>query len=146
MNTHAIPRRGKKLLEADRAYRSGGLVARLLARAPASFFHRQLDKIDAGLAYGSLEEIYLLAPHVRHSPQRPIVGSVGLVIERQRPLGMIDAFEWYCPNCSSLIWRGEVQLVSIVDDLPKMFQSFYDSIENRACSDCGWLHPAEQDA
>ena len=86
-------------------------------------------------------EIYLLAPHVRHSPQRPIVGSVGLVIERQRPLGMIDAFEWYCPNCSSLIWRGEVQLVSIVDDLPKMFQSFYDSVENRTCPDCGWLHP-----
>ncbi|WP_432770462.1 MAG: class I SAM-dependent methyltransferase [Sphingopyxis sp.] len=55
MNTHVRPRRGKSLLRADRAYRSGGLVARLLALAPASLFHRLLDRIDAGLAEGTIE-------------------------------------------------------------------------------------------
>ncbi|WP_428681954.1 class I SAM-dependent methyltransferase [Sphingopyxis sp.] len=55
MNTHVSPRRGKELLRADRAFRSGGGLARLMALAPASFFHRQLDRIDAGLAFGTLE-------------------------------------------------------------------------------------------
>ena len=31
----------------------------------------------------------------------------------------VDGFEWYCPRCSSLVHRGEVQLVSLVDDLPQ---------------------------
>ena len=86
-------------------------------------------------------EIFLLPAHVRHSPQRPVEGSVGLVIERPRPLGTVDAFEWYCPTCSVLIWRGEVQLVSLVDDLPKMFNAFYGNEQNRRCPGCGWLHP-----
>ena len=29
-------------------------------------------------------DVFLLPPHVRHSPQRPMVGSVGLVVEPQR--------------------------------------------------------------
>ena len=55
MNTHVSPRRGKELLRADRAFRSGGGFARLMARAPESFFQRQLDRIDNGLAFGTLE-------------------------------------------------------------------------------------------
>src|SRR6185437_7951414 len=47
-------------------------------------------------------DVFLLPPHVRHSPQRPIPGSVGLVIERNRPEGLIDGFEWYCPSCHQL--------------------------------------------
>lgn len=55
MNTHVSPSRGKELLRADRAYRSGGTLARLLAFAPAALFHRLLDRIDAGLARGTIE-------------------------------------------------------------------------------------------
>jgi len=55
MNTHVSPRRGKELLRADRSFRSGGILARLIALAPSGVFHRQLDRIDAGLAYGTLE-------------------------------------------------------------------------------------------
>src|SRR3546814_11152762 len=35
MNTQVSPRRGKELLRADRAYRAGGGMARLIALAPA---------------------------------------------------------------------------------------------------------------
>ena len=87
-------------------------------------------------------DILLLPAHVRHSPQRPVPGSVGLVIERQRPAGMVDGFEWYCPRCASLVHRGEVQLASLVDDLPKAFAAFYDDEEARICPGCGWVHPA----
>jgi len=55
MNTHVRTGRGRQLLQADRAFRSGGLIARAMARAPAAFFHGRLDKIDAGLEHGTLE-------------------------------------------------------------------------------------------
>ncbi len=55
MNTHVRTGRGRQLLQADRAFRSGGLIARVMARAPAAFFHGRLDKIDSGLDHGTLE-------------------------------------------------------------------------------------------
>jgi 3-hydroxyanthranilate 3,4-dioxygenase len=88
-------------------------------------------------------DIFLLPAHVRHSPQRPVPGSVGLVIERRRPLGTIDAFEWYCDGCGGLVHRVEVQLQSIVDDLPPLFDAFYASIEKRRCAQCGKVHPGK---
>lgn len=87
-------------------------------------------------------DVFLLPPHVRHSPQRPEKGSLGLVIERARPQGELDAFEWYCAACGTLVHRAECQLISIVDDLPKMFSSFYSSAEEtRKCPECSTLHP-----
>ena len=38
-------------------------------------------------------EIFLLPPHVRHSPQRAVPGSIGLVIEAPRPPGAKDGSE-----------------------------------------------------
>jgi 3-hydroxyanthranilate 3,4-dioxygenase len=89
-------------------------------------------------------EIFLLPPHVRHSPQRPQEGSVGLVIEPKRPEGAKDAIEWYCFNCGSLVHRSEMQLTSIVDDLPPVYAAFYASEEARTCGSCGELHPGKE--
>ncbi|TEA78254.1 3-hydroxyanthranilate 3,4-dioxygenase [Allopusillimonas ginsengisoli] len=92
-------------------------------------------------------DIFLLPPHVRHSPQRPEAGSVCLVIERQRPAGVVDGFEWYCEGeggCGSLVHRVETQLQSIVKDLPVLFNAFYASEETRRCPGCGKLHPGKQ--
>jgi 3-hydroxyanthranilate 3,4-dioxygenase len=89
-------------------------------------------------------EIFLLPPHVRHSPQRPMEGSAGLVIERQRPEGTIDGFEWFCPSCWALLHRVEVQLKSIVKDLPPLFDQFYQSLDLRTCKKCGTVHPDRQ--
>jgi len=88
-------------------------------------------------------DIFLLPPHVRHSPQRPQPGSVGLVIEYRRPPGVRDAFEWYCLACHALVHRVEVQLQSIVDDLPPLFAAFYDSEALRRCPACGTIHPGK---
>ncbi|MGN6579344.1 MAG: 3-hydroxyanthranilate 3,4-dioxygenase [Bordetella sp.] len=89
-------------------------------------------------------DIFLLPPHVRHSPQRPEPGSLCLVIERQRPAGVLDGFEWYCLECSALVHRVEVQLKSIVSDLPPLFNAFYDSERLRKCPDCGAVHPGRE--
>ncbi|MDH3689477.1 MAG: 3-hydroxyanthranilate 3,4-dioxygenase [Gammaproteobacteria bacterium] len=88
-------------------------------------------------------EIFLLPSHVRHSPQRPESGSIGLVIEPKRPPGEKDAFEWYCMNCHQVVHRTEVLLRSIVKDLPPLFEEFYGDEALRTCSHCGTIHPGK---
>jgi 3-hydroxyanthranilate 3,4-dioxygenase len=95
---------------------------------------------NIALAEGAM---FLLPAHVRHSPQRPEAGSVCLVIERTRALGVIDAFEWYCRTCSELVYRVEVQLQSIVTDLPPLFEGFYGNLRHRTCAHCGAVHPGK---
>lgn len=90
-------------------------------------------------------EVFLLPAHVRHSPQRPNPDSVGVVVEYARPEGSVDGFEWYCEECNSLVHRVEVELKSIVDDLPPLFDAFYASIEARTCGNCGAVHPSPND-
>ncbi|MBD3663903.1 3-hydroxyanthranilate 3,4-dioxygenase [Sulfitobacter aestuariivivens] len=89
-------------------------------------------------------EVFLLPAHVRHSPQRPQEGSIGLVIEPKRQTGELDAIEWYCFECHSRVHRAEMQLVSIVDDLPPVYDAFYASTEQRTCPDCGTVHPGKE--
>ncbi|MEF0943489.1 3-hydroxyanthranilate 3,4-dioxygenase [Rhizobium sp. BR 362] len=89
-------------------------------------------------------EIFLLPAHVRHSPQRPQEGSIGLVVEPKRPEGWLDAFEWYCFECKGLVHRAELDLVSIVDDLPPLYKAFYRNEEARTCPHCGALHPGKE--
>jgi 3-hydroxyanthranilate 3,4-dioxygenase len=87
-------------------------------------------------------DVFLLPAHVRHSPQRPEAGSLCKVIERNRPAGVLDAFEWYCAHCTTRVARYELQLASIVTDLPRIFKTFYDSSEEeRRCPSCGEIHP-----
>ncbi|MGA7537687.1 MAG: 3-hydroxyanthranilate 3,4-dioxygenase [Steroidobacteraceae bacterium] len=87
-------------------------------------------------------DIFLMPAHVRHSPQRPQSESLCLVIERARPTGTIDAFEWYCGACGHRVHRAECQLTSIVDDLPPLYADFYNRSETaRRCARCGVVHP-----
>jgi 3-hydroxyanthranilate 3,4-dioxygenase len=87
-------------------------------------------------------DLFLMAPHVLHSPQRPEVASMCLVVERQRSHEHLDAFQWNCACCGHLVQRYEVQLRSIVADLPPTYQRFYESsVMDRSCSNCGEVHP-----
>jgi 3-hydroxyanthranilate 3,4-dioxygenase len=88
-------------------------------------------------------EILLLPGHVRHSPQRPEPGSVGLVVEKTRPGGVLDGFEWFCLGCHALVHRVEVGLKNIVSDLPPLFEAFYASKAARTCRQCGAIHPGK---
>ena len=60
-------------------------------------------------------EMFLLPAHVRHSPQRPD-GCIGLVIERYRQPGEVDALEWYDED-GRLEFRGEFFGKNIETDL-----------------------------
>jgi 3-hydroxyanthranilate 3,4-dioxygenase len=89
-------------------------------------------------------DVFLLPPHVRHSPQRPQEGSVGLVVEPKRQADQRDAFEWYCFECQSLVHRVELNLKSIVKDLPPLYENFYNNEAARKCPKCGTTHPGKK--
>jgi 3-hydroxyanthranilate 3,4-dioxygenase len=89
----------------------------------------------------SAGEMWVLPRLVPHSPQRPEAGSIGLVFERPRELGVLEAFQWYCLECNFLIYEVELQVTDIVKDLPPVFELFYNSEEARTCGACGAVHP-----
>jgi 3-hydroxyanthranilate 3,4-dioxygenase len=89
-------------------------------------------------------DVFLLPPHVRHSPQRPVEGSVGLVVEGTRQPTEADGFEWFCFDCGENVHRVEVVIKDIVKDLPPLFSAFYDSEESRTCPACGAVHPGKE--
>jgi 3-hydroxyanthranilate 3,4-dioxygenase len=88
-------------------------------------------------------EMWLLPGNVPHSPQRPEEGSIGLVLERVRPEGVLEKFQWYCLECDALVHEVELQVRDIVQDLPPLFEAFYESGSTRICSSCGSLHPGK---
>jgi 3-hydroxyanthranilate 3,4-dioxygenase len=89
-------------------------------------------------------EVFLLPPHARHSPQRPVPGSIGLVVEGTRRDSDIDGFEWFCFGCGALVHRVEVRVRDIVKDLPPLFEAFYASGKARTCTSCGAVHPGKE--
>lgn len=106
-----------------------------------------LKIIDRGAPYDvpiREGDVFLLPPHVRHSPQRMQAGSIGLVVEPKRPEGWLDAFEWYCFECGDLVYRVEVDLDDIVKDLPPLYRNFYESVESRTCPHCRSIHPGKE--
>lgn len=89
-------------------------------------------------------EILLLPPHLRHSPQRPQEGSIGLVVEPARPEGALDGLEWYCFECHHLVYRAEIDLEKIDEDFPPIYASFYNDKAKRTCPHCGAVHPGKE--
>ncbi len=87
-------------------------------------------------------EVLLLPAHTRHSPQRP-ADTVGLVIERIRQPGELDAFEWYCEKCDTKVHRREVEVTDLVRDLPPVFEEYYGDASLRTCPSCGYQNPGK---
>ena len=99
----------------------------------------QLKVIDEGKP-ATIEigegDIFLLPGNTPHSPQRP-AGTVGLVIERKRLPGELDAFEWYCEKCNHQLYREEFILTNIGSQFPPIFDRFYGNLANTTCKECG---------
>lgn len=113
----------------------------LFYQIKGNMFLRTMENGQPGEIHIREGEIFLLPPNMRHSPQRPEPDSIGLVVERVRPQGQLDGFEWFCPSCHTRVQRVEVQLQDIVKDLPPLFEAFYASEAARTCPSCGTIHP-----
>ena len=90
--------------------------------------------------------ILLVPPGVPHSPQRPESESFGMVVERARPDGVLDAFEWYCGTCATRLHHRDVQVRDIVSDLPPVFEEYYGTVANDVCPECGAPNPKKSTA
>ena len=158
-NQHLLkPPVGNKILFADHS----GLVVQVVGGpnqrvdfhddpVEEFFFQIRNDMMLKVMDRGKIEniriaegDVFLLPPHMRHSPQRPIPGSLGLVVESPRPPGAKDAFDWYCMNCTALVHRVEAAGVDLVRDLPPLFAAFYANQAQRTCRHCGALHPGKE--
>ena len=89
--------------------------------------------VAPGTSRSARARCFLLPAHVRHSPQRPVPGSVGLVIERPaRPVRSTAssgtaraARRWSTgARCSSSAWSTTC---------PRPFAAFYDDERARTC-------------
>src|SRR5580704_8565506 len=80
-------------------------------------------------------DILLLPPQTPHSPQRH-ANSVGLVVERRRRPGELDGLQWYCENCSNLLYEEFFPLTNIETQFPPVFQRFWGSLSLRTCTRC----------
>ena len=87
-------------------------------------------------------EMFLLPPRIPHSPQRP-ANTIGLVIERVRKEGTLERFQWYCTECHAKVHEVELQVRSLVDDMPPVFEQFHADLDARTCPQCGALHPGK---
>lgn len=81
-------------------------------------------------------EMFLLPPHVLHSPQR-FKDTVGIVIERKRMPEELDGFLWFCDRCHTKLYEEYVPLKNIVVDLPLIYQHFWENEAHRTCKNCG---------
>lgn len=85
-------------------------------------------------------EIFLLPGGVPHSPQRE-AGTVGLVLEQQRPAGQQDGLLWFCDNCGNKLYEERFVLQNVETDFPPVFDRFWSKAENRTCKKCGTVMP-----
>ncbi|MCO6459937.1 MAG: 3-hydroxyanthranilate 3,4-dioxygenase [Saprospiraceae bacterium] len=81
-------------------------------------------------------EMFLLPPHIPHSPQRP-ADTVGLVIERHRHKGEIDKLIWFCDNCNKEIFRSGFELQDIGTQIKAAIQDYNQNTEAHKCPHCG---------
>lgn len=85
-------------------------------------------------------EIFLLPPHVLHSPQRP-ADTVGLIVERTRAPGVIDGFEWFCDACGARVHRCEVQVAGLEAGVNRVLEEYDADSALRTCKACGHVNP-----
>ena len=87
--------------------------------------------------------VFLLPAYLPHSPQRPEQGSIGLVIERTRPKGIMDQFEWICENCFTSVHRVKLHSSNFTKDRNSLFRKYYSEIANEHCPSCGVGNPKD---
>ena len=85
-------------------------------------------------------EMFLLPPHVPHSPQR-FAGTVGLVVERPRAPEERDGFLWFCERCHHPLHSEYFHLENIETQLAPVFERFYADERLRTCRNCGAVMP-----
>jgi 3-hydroxyanthranilate 3,4-dioxygenase len=81
-------------------------------------------------------EILLVPAGVPHAPRRP-EGTYGLVVERRRRPGELDAFAWHCESCNAKVHSVEFELHDIERQFATVLKEFDADEALRTCDRCG---------
>ena len=106
----------------------GEITLELMEQQPDGKSNRRIQVLKAG-------EIFLLPAGVPHGPRRP-AGSVGLVVERKRKPGELDAFQWYCENCEELLHEVRIPVSDIELQLKNLLNGFFEDKNLCTCRNC----------
>ena len=85
-------------------------------------------------------EVFLLPKGVYHSPRRP-AGTIGLVVERPRQPGELDAIAWFCPGCTHKLHEVRFWCDDIEQVLGRVVKAFNADLALRTCQQCGTVLP-----
>lgn len=83
-------------------------------------------------------EHYLLPPNTPHSPQR-FANTIGLVMETERPNGLLDTLTYYCPKCNDINYSDTFVLTNLGQQLIPFITTYYNDESLRTCKKCGFL-------
>lgn len=88
-------------------------------------------------------DTFCLPPRIPHSPQRA-PASLGIVVERQRRPGELDALAWYCQNkdCRALLHRADFVCNDLEKDLKPVIDEYFADQAKRTCEKCGFIEQA----
>ncbi|MBP7272330.1 MAG: 3-hydroxyanthranilate 3,4-dioxygenase [Saprospiraceae bacterium] len=80
-------------------------------------------------------DMFLLPPHIPHSPQRP-ANTVGIVIERYRKPGEMDKLMWFCDSCHAPLHEATFALKDIGTQIKQAIEDFRANETQRTCQRC----------
>ncbi|KAI3651894.1 hypothetical protein MP228_003197 [Amoeboaphelidium protococcarum] len=81
-------------------------------------------------------DMFLLPGGIPHNPVRG-PDTIGLVIERHRPVGKLDKMRWYCGQCREIVYEEAFQCVDLGTQLKPVVEKYYAHPELRTCRACG---------
>ena len=85
-------------------------------------------------------ETFFIPPNVPHSPQRG-PDTLGMVVERNRPVGETEHLIFYCDNCHALVYDKEFDCEDIVQHFSRAMKDFWADPELSTCKACGTRVP-----
>jgi 3-hydroxyanthranilate 3,4-dioxygenase len=111
-----------------------------MLKGTMNLHYRTPDGSEEVAVLNAGETIYTAAG-IPHSPRFPADAFL-LVGERMRRAGETDTFQWFCPDCDTLIHEEFFVVEDYTKDpVSKAYAAFFDSEEARTCDDCGAVHP-----
>lgn len=93
---------------------------------------------DDGLKHVPIREgeTFFVPGGVPHAPQRS-PGTVGVVVERRRPVGETEHQQFYCQNCHALVHDQEFDCDDIVEHFAQAMEDFWADEARATCQSCG---------
>ena len=81
-------------------------------------------------------ETFFIPGGVPHAPVRP-PDTIGVVVERRRPVGETEHQQFYCENCHSLVLDNEFDCADIVEHFRDAMEAFWNDEKLSTCKKCG---------